>query len=76
MGLAELAEGGTLFLDEIGELSLANQVKILKFIQEKQFYRVGGTKSRTVDFRILAATNRDLEKAVEEKSLDMTSTFV
>ncbi|MEH7308505.1 sigma 54-interacting transcriptional regulator, partial [Neobacillus drentensis] len=55
-------------LDEIGELSLANQVKILKFIQEKQFYRVGGTKLRTVDFRILAATNIDLEKAVEEKT--------
>jgi PAS domain S-box-containing protein len=68
VGLAELAEGGTLFLDEIGELSLANQVKILKFIQEKQFYRVGGTKLRTVDFRILAATNKDLEKAVEEKT--------
>ncbi|MEO2075869.1 MAG: sigma 54-interacting transcriptional regulator [Bacillus sp. (in: firmicutes)] len=66
VGLAELAEGGTLFLDEIGELSLANQVKILKFIQEKQFYRVGGTKLRSVDFRILAATNKDLEKAVEE----------
>ncbi|PFP30585.1 RNA polymerase subunit sigma-54 [Bacillus sp. AFS073361] len=67
IGLAELAGGGTLFLDEVGELSLVNQVKILKFIQEKQFYRVGGTKLRTVDFRILAATNRDLEKAVEEK---------
>lgn len=68
VGLAELAEGGTLFLDEIGELSLANQVKILKFIQEKQFYRVGGTKLRTVDFRIISATNKDLEKAIEEKS--------
>ncbi|MEH7502782.1 sigma 54-interacting transcriptional regulator [Neobacillus drentensis] len=68
VGLAELAEGGTLFLDEIGELSLANQVKILKFIQEKQFYRVGGTKLRTVDFRILAATNKDLERSVEEKT--------
>lgn len=68
VGLAELAEGGTLFLDEIGELSLADQVKILKFIEEKQFYRVGGTKLRTVDFRILAATNKDLEKAVDEKT--------
>ncbi|WP_254119299.1 sigma-54-dependent Fis family transcriptional regulator [Bacillus sp. FJAT-29790] len=66
VGLAELAEGGTLFLDEIGELSLANQVKILKFIQEKQFYRVGGTKLRTADFRMIAATNRNLEEAVEE----------
>ncbi|MEH7483301.1 sigma 54-interacting transcriptional regulator [Neobacillus drentensis] len=68
VGLAELAEGGTLFLDEIGELSLTDQVKILKFIQEKQFYRVGGTRLRTVDFRILAATNKNLLKAVEEKT--------
>ena len=67
VGLAELAEGGTLFLDEIGELSQSNQVKILKFIQEKQFYRVGGTKQRKVDFRVLAATNRDLETAVEKR---------
>ncbi|CAN7563615.1 sigma 54-interacting transcriptional regulator [Rossellomorea sp. LjRoot5] len=67
VGLAELAEGGTLFLDEIGELSQPNQVKILKFIQEKQFYRVGGTKQRKVDFRVLAATNRDLEMAVENR---------
>jgi TyrR family helix-turn-helix protein len=67
IGLAELAEGGTLFLDEIGELSQSNQVKILKFIQEKQFYRVGGTKQRKVDFRVLAATNRELEKAVEKR---------
>ncbi|WP_134703333.1 sigma-54-dependent Fis family transcriptional regulator [Ammoniphilus sp. YIM 78166] len=66
-GLVELAEGGTLFLDEVGELSLANQVKVLKFIQEKQFYRVGGTQPRTVDFRLISATNRDLEKSVETK---------
>ncbi|WP_209123334.1 sigma-54-dependent Fis family transcriptional regulator [Alkalihalobacillus sp. BA299] len=66
-GLAELAEGGTLFLDEIGELSLPLQVKVLKFIQEKQFYRIGGTKQRTVDFRLIAATNRALEKLVEER---------
>ncbi len=68
VGLAELAEGGTLFLDEIGELSLPNQVKILKFIQEKHYYRVGGTKARKVDFRVLAATNKDLEAAVEERA--------
>ncbi|MBN8192265.1 sigma 54-interacting transcriptional regulator [Bacillus sp. NTK074B] len=67
VGLAELAEGGTLFLDEIGELSQSNQVKILKFVQEKQFYRVGGTKQRKVDFRVLAATNRDLEVAIEKR---------
>lgn len=67
MGLVELADGGTLFLDEIGELSLSHQVKILKLIQEKQFYRVGGRKPKTVDFRLIAATNKNLEKAVEEK---------
>ncbi|WP_028399295.1 sigma-54 interaction domain-containing protein [Ectobacillus panaciterrae] len=67
VGLAELAEGGTLFLDEVGELSLENQVKILKLIEEKQFYRVGGTKPRKVDFRLIAATHRNLKEFVEEK---------
>ncbi|WP_047153921.1 sigma-54 interaction domain-containing protein [Aneurinibacillus tyrosinisolvens] len=67
VGLAELAEGGTLFLDEVGELSPIHQVKLLKFIQEKQFYRVGGTRLRNVDFRLIAATNRDLKAAVTEK---------
>ncbi|WP_368505734.1 sigma-54 interaction domain-containing protein [Alkalihalophilus sp. As8PL] len=67
LGLAELAEGGTLFLDEIGELSLPLQVKVLRFIQEKQFYRVGGTKPRSVDFRLIAATNQPLEQLVKEK---------
>jgi PAS domain S-box-containing protein len=67
VGLAELAEGGTLFLDEVGEISLANQVKLLKFIQEKTFYRVGGTKQRQVDFRLIAATNQDLGAAVQKK---------
>ncbi|MEF9460763.1 RNA polymerase subunit sigma-54 [Priestia megaterium] len=67
VGLVELADGGTLFLDEVGELSPAHQVKILKLIQEKQFYSVGGRKPKTVDFRLIAATNKDLEKAVAEK---------
>jgi transcriptional regulator with PAS, ATPase and Fis domain len=67
VGLAELAEGGTLFLDEIGELSPLHQVKLLKFIQEKQFYRVGGTKLRRVDFRLIAATNQELRMMVNEK---------
>ncbi len=67
VGLAELAEGGTLFLDEIGEISVASQVKLLKFIQEKSFYRVGGTKQRQVDFRLIAATNQDLGAAVQKK---------
>ncbi|UFJ39641.1 sigma 54-interacting transcriptional regulator [Brevibacillus humidisoli] len=68
LGFAELAEGGTLFLDEIGELSFANQVKVLKFIQEKQFYRVGGTAIKKVDFRLIAATNRNLEEMVRKKT--------
>jgi transcriptional regulator with PAS, ATPase and Fis domain len=67
IGLVELAERGTLFLDEVGELSLENQVKFLKFIEEKQFYRVGGTKPRKVNVRLIAATNRNLEELVEEK---------
>ncbi|WP_188647613.1 sigma-54 interaction domain-containing protein [Marinithermofilum abyssi] len=66
IGLVELADGGTLFLDEVGELTPAQQVKVLKLIQEKQFYRVGGTQARKVDFRLIAATNRNLEKAVAE----------
>ncbi|MDN4072494.1 sigma-54 interaction domain-containing protein [Fictibacillus terranigra] len=68
MGLAELADGGTLFLDEIGELPLAHQVKVLKCIQEKQFYRVGGTKPISVDFRLISATNKDLLKAIHERT--------
>lgn len=67
VGLVELAHGGTLFLDEVGELSLEHQVKILKFIQEKTFYRVGGTKQRSIDFRLISATNQHLEQLVEEK---------
>ncbi|PYZ96749.1 RNA polymerase subunit sigma-54 [Alteribacter lacisalsi] len=67
-GLAETADGGTLFLDEIGELNLSLQVKILKFIQEKQFYRVGGTKPKTLDFRLIAATNQPLEEQVAAKT--------
>ncbi|WP_377891633.1 sigma-54 interaction domain-containing protein [Alkalihalobacillus sp. R86527] len=67
MGLAELAAGGTLFFDEVGELSLSNQVKVLKLIQEKRFYRVGGRKEIHSDFRLISATNRDLVKAVSEK---------
>ncbi|UZJ80194.1 sigma-54 interaction domain-containing protein [Fictibacillus sp. KU28468] len=68
LGLAELADGGTLFLDEIGELPLAHQVKVLKCIQEKQFYRVGGTKPISVDFRLISATNKDLLKAIQERT--------
>jgi two-component system, NtrC family, response regulator AtoC len=65
-GLVELADGGTLFLDEIGELSANVQGKLLRFIEEKRFRRVGGTKDLSVDARVIAATNRDLEQEVEE----------
>ena len=64
-GLVEIADGGTLFLDEIGELSPALQGKLLRFIEDKAFRRVGGTKDMEVDARVIAATNRELESAVE-----------
>jgi NtrC-family two-component system response regulator AlgB len=65
-GRVETAEKGTLFLDEIGELSPQLQAKLLRFIQDKAFERVGESTSRTADVRVLAATNRDLERAVKE----------
>ena len=66
IGLLELAQGGTLFLDEIGDMTLQTQAKLLNFIQSKKFYRVGGVVERTVDTRIICATNKNLEKAIEE----------
>ena len=63
-GRFELAEGGTLFLDEIGDLNLATQVKLLRVLQEREFERLGGTESIRVNIRLVAATNKDLEKAV------------
>lgn len=67
LGHFELADGGTLFLDEIGELSLGVQVKMLRFLQEQEFYRVGRSKPIKVNVRIVAATNRNLEDLVREK---------
>ncbi|HKQ77257.1 MAG TPA: sigma-54 dependent transcriptional regulator [Blastocatellia bacterium] len=66
-GLWEEAESGTLFLDEIGETSPAMQVKLLRALQEKEIRRVGATRNIKVDARVVAATNRDLEKEVEAK---------
>src|SRR6185312_4457273 len=60
----ELAEGGTIFLDETGELPMETQVALLRVLQEREIQRVGGTQSIRVNVRILAATNRDLQKAI------------
>src|SRR5690625_4451702 len=65
-GKVELAKNGTLFLDEIGEMPLDMQVKLLRLLQEKKFYRVGGTKELSIDFRVIAATNKDLKKLVDK----------
>src|SRR5699024_8043117 len=64
-GLLEAANGGTILLDEIGELSLNNQTKLLRVIQERQFMRVGSTKLTTIDLRIICATNRNLMEEVK-----------
>jgi two-component system response regulator PilR (NtrC family) len=65
-GLFEIANDGTIFLDEIGETPLGIQVKLLRVLQEKEFRRVGGTRDMKIDVRIVAATNRDLEKAIAD----------
>ena len=67
IGKAELAHRGTLFLDEIGDMPLPLQGKILRLVQERQFERVGGLQTLSVDVRVVAATNRDLRVLVEEK---------
>ncbi len=64
-GLIEAAEGGTLFLDEIGELAPAIQLKLLRFLETRQYYRVGESTPKTSDVRIVAATNRELEEAIQ-----------
>ncbi|RXK61815.1 sigma-54-dependent Fis family transcriptional regulator [Lacibacter luteus] len=68
IGKFEQANGGTLFLDEIGDMSLTAQAKVLRALQENKITRVGGEKDITVDVRVIAATNKDLLKEVEEKS--------
>lgn len=67
-GLMEMADGGTLFLDEIGEMSPVLQSKLLRALEERSFRRVGGTQLIEVDFRLVAATNRNLEEAIIEKT--------
>ncbi len=67
-GRFEAAEGGTLFLDEIGDISPTVQVKLLRFLEEREFERVGGNKTFKVDVRIVAATHRDLKKKLEDGS--------
>src|SRR5690606_30548646 len=65
-GKVELAHGGTLFLDEIGEMQIDLQPKLLRFIEERMFYRVGGLRPIPCNVRVIAATNRDLHREVEE----------
>ncbi|CAM2067232.1 Sigma-54-dependent Fis family transcriptional regulator [Sulfidibacter corallicola] len=66
-GLCEMAHQGTLFLDEIGEMPLETQAKLLGFLESRRFRRVGGTRDISVDLRIVAATNQDMEKMIAEK---------
>ena len=66
-GLFELADGGTVFLDEIGDMEVGMQAKLLRFLEDRTFRRIGGAKVIPVDVRIISATNKDLLKAIEEK---------
>jgi len=67
-GLFEVADGGTIFLDEVGNISLSIQAKLLRVLQEREFTPVGGTKAKKVDIRLVAATNKDLEKMIKEET--------
>ena len=64
IGLLEMADGGTLFIDEVGDIPMNMQIKLLRVLQEHRFMRVGGTKEIHSSFRLIAATNRDLPRAV------------
>ncbi|MFU8770008.1 MAG: sigma 54-interacting transcriptional regulator, partial [Desulfotignum sp.] len=66
-GRLEMAAGGTLFLDEIGEISMRMQIDLLQVLEDKVFYRVGGTQPITVDFRVIAATHADLQAAIADR---------
>ncbi len=67
-GRLEMASGGTLFLDEIGEISMRMQIDLLQVLEDKIFYKVGGTQPITADFRVIAATNADLEQAIKDRT--------
>jgi len=68
MGKFEIAEGGTIFLDEIGDMDISLQAKLLRVLQQKSFERLGGTKAVTVDVRVIAATNMDLNEMIKKKT--------
>ncbi|MDD2365653.1 MAG: sigma-54 dependent transcriptional regulator [Desulfuromonadaceae bacterium] len=67
-GLFEMADGGTVFLDEIGDMEMGMQAKLLRFLEDRSFRRIGGGRVFTVDVRIISATNKDLQKSIEEKT--------
>ena len=71
-GRLEMAHGGTLFLDEIGEISMRMQIDLLQVLEDRIFYRVGGTQPIEADFRVIAATNRNLEEAIKEETFGKT----
>ncbi|MBW1702974.1 MAG: sigma-54-dependent Fis family transcriptional regulator, partial [Deltaproteobacteria bacterium] len=67
-GRIELAHGGTLFFDEIGEISMRMQIDLLRLLEDHVFYRVGGTQPLEADFRVIAATNKNLEEAIKQRT--------